>query len=65
MDGDHLKWRDAGGELWKASILAAEGRENEAQAKARAIFAALPVLSQTAVMGNEAGASAPPSSTGR
>jgi spermidine synthase len=53
LDADHLRWRDAGEELWKASILAAEGRDEEAQAKALETLATLPASLQSAVLGKE------------
>jgi spermidine synthase len=51
LDARHLSWRDAGALLWEASILAAEGNEAEARAKAQRALAALPASVQTAVSG--------------
>jgi spermidine synthase len=54
LDAEHLKWRDAGGELWRASMLAAQGKESAAQARAFEILATLPVPLQNAVLGKSA-----------
>lgn len=59
LDADHLRWRDAGGELWEASILAAEGRDEEAQARALETLATLPASLQNAVLGKELRSSGP------
>ncbi len=48
-----IGWRDAGAELWNASILAAEGKPQEAQAKAIETFRTLPAKLQLSVLGRE------------
>jgi spermidine synthase len=53
LDADHLKWRSAGDELWKASILTLEGRDEEAQEKALETLAGMPASLQRAVVGRE------------
>jgi len=61
LDAEHLRWRDAGALLWEASMLSAEGREEEARAQARRALAALPAHLRTAIFGREtAGTAAPP-----
>jgi spermidine synthase len=53
LDAVHLKWRDAGNELWKASTLAQEGRDLEAREKAMATLAGMPIPLQKSLLGRE------------
>jgi spermidine synthase len=53
LDADHLKWRDAGDELWKASTLTLEGRDEESQEKALDALSRMPAALQRAVLGRE------------
>jgi len=51
LDEAHRAWRDAGARLWRASLLAAEGRTGEAQAQGLEALGTLPVEIQRAVTG--------------
>jgi spermidine synthase len=52
LDPQHVEWRDAGADLWRASLLGASGREQDADALGMATLAKLPEPLQRAV--NEA-----------
>ncbi|HVR73055.1 MAG TPA: fused MFS/spermidine synthase [Planctomycetota bacterium] len=57
LDLERLRWRDAGAQLWSASLLASEGRVDEAREQAFATVASLPEPIQRALRerGLEAG----------
>jgi spermidine synthase len=51
LDSEHLRWREAGNDLWRASILAAEARDEESRAMAMEALRSLPQRLQEAVLG--------------
>jgi len=54
LDPAHLRWRDAGAMIWRASLLGAEGKLEEADALGFATLATLPPELQLAVTGQVA-----------
>ena len=50
LDDEHLAWRSAGAGLWRASMLAAEGNDQAAQAQAMSILTTLPAALQASLM---------------
>jgi len=49
LDPQHVAWRDAGADLWRASLLGAAGREQDADTLGMATLATLPEPLQLAV----------------